>query len=191
MVKQPRTAQTFTLCGSGDTVADMNIWKRTGLPVVVVCLVALNACGNGDDDATDYEAGSTEGTGAPVQSTTSAPAPDSTDEAELPETEIPAEDVEIVADMVHERSAGWEDYEIVSETELRFLVTSGNQSCYGQRYQIEETEDEVAVAIIIGQRKEGAEICTQEAVFVAVPVELEEPLDQREVVGLQDPDLNS
>lgn len=127
----------------------------------------------------------------PVQSTTSAPAPDSTDEAELPETEIPAEDVEIVADMVHERSAGWEDYEIVSETELRFLTTSGNQACYGQRYQIEETEDEVALAIITGQRKEGAEVCTQEAIFIAVPVELDEPLGDRDVVELEDPELNS
>lgn len=52
---------------------------------------------------------------------------------------MPTEDAEIVEDMIHESSAGWEDYDVDSATLLRFLATSGNQACYGQRYQVEET----------------------------------------------------
>lgn len=55
---------------------------------------------------------------------------------------------------------------------------------------MEETEDEVAVAIIMGNRLDGAEICTREAIFIAVPVELAQPLGDRAVVELQDPELN-
>lgn len=87
-----------------------------------------------------------------------------------PGSSFPEQDAEIVDPMHHERSAGWEDYEILSETQLRFLSMSGNQACYGQRYQLEEGEEEVAVAIIVGTRPDGAEVCTQELVAVAVPV---------------------
>lgn len=104
---------------------------------------------------------------------------------------MPRQDAELVEDMVRENSVGWEDYEVVSETELRFLTTSGNQACYGQRYEVQETQEEVAVAIIIGNRPDGGANCTQEVIFIAVPVELDEPLGDRDVVELEDPELNN
>ena len=175
-------------------------WNRGGQSVVfAACVVALSACGNGGDEAAGGGAGSPEGPGTPTQSPTPA---DETDEsrdsdeqvqpegAESPEIDMPQEDAEVVDQMIRENSVGWEDYEVVSETELRFLATSGNQACYGQRYQTAESEDEVAVAIITGQREDGAEICTQEAVFIAIPVQLDEPLGERDVVELAEPELN-
>ncbi|GAA4827251.1 hypothetical protein GCM10023354_01120 [Garicola koreensis] len=116
--------------------------------------------------------------------------PDPPQSGESPEVEMPRQDAELVEDMVRENSVGWEDYEVVSETELRFLTTSGNQACYGQRYEVQETQEEVAVAIIIGNRPDGGAICTQEAILIAVPVELDEPLGDRDVVELEDPELN-
>ena len=166
------------------------MWTRLG-PVIAsaASLTVLVACTSGAQDPAEDGDPSPDSPGTEAPDPTSSPAPGSTDEAEAPEIDMPTEDAEVVDEMVHERSAGWEDYEVVSETELRFLATSGNQACYGQRYQVEETAEEVAVAIIVGNRPDGAEICTQEAIFIAVPVELEEPLEDRDVVELEDPEL--
>lgn len=56
-------------------------------------------------------------------------------------------------------------------------------------YEIEDTGDEVAVEIITGQREGGSEICTQKAVFIAVLIQLNEPLGDRDVVELSEPEL--
>lgn len=164
------------------------MWNRLGPVTAFAASVAvLLACANGAEEPAADGDPSPGSPGTEAPDPTSAPTP--TEEAEPPEIDMSTEDAEVVEDMVQERSAGWEDYEVVSETELRFLATSGNQACYGQRYQVEETADEVAVAVITGDRLDGAEICTQEALFIAVPVELDEPLGDRDVVELQGPDL--
>ena len=102
-----------------------------------------------------------------------------------------ATEVEATAEMVEESRATWDDFEEVSETELRVELFAGNPSCYGVRTVVEEDENEVRVAAITGTIPEEAEqACTQEAIYVSVPVELEEPLGDREVVQLEDVELN-
>lgn len=166
------------------------MWTRLG-PVIAsaASLTVLVACADGAQESAEDGDPSPDSPGTEAPDPTSSPAPGATGEAEAPEIDIPTEDAEIVEDMIHESSAGWEDYDVASETLLRFVATSGNQACYGQRYQVEETAEEVAVAIIVGNRPDGAEICTQEAIFIAVPVELEDPLGDRDVVELEDPEL--
>ena len=169
----------------------MSMWKRLGpVAAAAVSLAVVLACANGAEESGSDDDLIPEDSGTETPEPTSDPSPGPTDEAETPEIDMPEEHAEIVDQMIRENSVGWEDYEVVSETELRFLATSGNQACYGQRYQTAESEDEVAVAIITGQREDGAEICTQEAVFIAVPVQLDEPLGERDVVELAEPELN-
>lgn len=164
------------------------MWNRLGPVTAFAASVAvLLACANGAEEPAADGDPSPGSPGTEAPDPTSAPTP--TEEAEAPEIDMPTEDAEIIEDMIHESSAGWEDYDVDSATLLRFLATSGNQACYGQRYQVEETAEEVAVAIIVGNRPDGAEVCTQEAIFIAVPVELEEPLGDRDVVELEDPEL--
>lgn len=47
------------------------------------------------------------------------------------------------------------------------------------------------MAIITGWRADAADVCTEEALAIAITVDLEEPLGDREVVELEDPELNT
>lgn len=75
------------------------------------------------------------------------------------------------------------DYEEVDDDVLRFHFYMGNFDCNGLQYRAEETDDEVAVAVISGTR-EGVDGCSEEAVYEAIDVELDEPVSDREVVDL-------
>ncbi|GAB3188107.1 hypothetical protein [Nesterenkonia suensis] len=99
--------------------------------------------------------------------------------------------VDEAPELVDEVLATWEDYEELSETELEVKFYSGNPSCYGVRSVVEEDAEEVRIATISGRLPEaGDQPCTQEALYVSVVVELEDPLGDREVVELQDVDLD-
>ncbi|MCH8572194.1 hypothetical protein LSI54_12625 [Nesterenkonia sp. AY15] len=75
------------------------------------------------------------------------------------------------------------DYKQIHEDVLRFHFYMGNFDCDGLQSRVEETEDEIAVAVITGTR-EGGDGCSEEAVFGAIDVELENPVGDREVVDL-------
>jgi len=77
------------------------------------------------------------------------------------------------------------DYEVIDDDVLRFHFYMGNFDCYGVQHSVEETEDEVAVAVITGMRQ-GVDACTDEAVLGAVDVELDGPVGNREVVDLSE-----
>lgn len=77
----------------------------------------------------------------------------------------------------------WGDYEEVDETTLRMYVFMGNPNCYGLQYEVDEREEEVAVAVISGNLP-GVDECTDDGHLAAIDVELGEPLDDREVVDL-------
>lgn len=110
-------------------------------------------------------------------------------ETTLPEPE--ARQVEEAPELVGEVQATWEDYEEISETELEVMFYSGNLSCYGVRSVVEEDAEEVRIATVSGRLPEAEDQpCTQEAVYVSVVVELEEPLGDRDVVELQDVELH-
>lgn len=99
--------------------------------------------------------------------------------------------VEETPDMVAERLSSWQDYTVVSDTELRFAFYSGNPACYGVRSVLEEDEDEVRVATISGTLREAVDsACTQEARYVSLTVELDQPLGERDVVPLEEVGLS-
>lgn len=77
----------------------------------------------------------------------------------------------------------WGDSEEIDDDVLRFHLYMGNFDCNGLQYRVEETEDEVAVAVITGTR-EGVDGCSEEAVLGAIDVELDDPVGDREVVDL-------
>lgn len=110
------------------------------------------------------------------------------------ETGVPEptpQQVEETPELIEEVQATWEAYEELSETELEVMFYSGNLSCYGVRTVVEEDAEEVRIATVSGRLPEAADQpCTQEALYVSVVVELEEPLGDREVVELPDVELN-
>lgn len=81
------------------------------------------------------------------------------------------------------RYVEWGDYEEIEDDVLRFHFYMGNFACNGVQYRVEETEDEVALAVITGTR-EGVDGCSEEAVLGAVDVALDDPVGDREVVDL-------
>ena len=99
--------------------------------------------------------------------------------------------VEETLDMVAERLSSWQDYTVASDTELQFAFYSGNPACYGVRSVLEEDEDEVRVATISGTLLEAVDsACTQEARYVSLTVELDQPLGERDVVPLEEVGLS-
>lgn len=103
---------------------------------------------------------------------------------QTPEDDWPRGDVQEPVEVLFSRHyVQWGDYEEVEEDVLRFYVVMGNFDCNGLQYRVQETEDEVAVAVITGTR-EGVDGCTEEAVLGAIDVELENPVGDRDVVDL-------
>ncbi len=103
---------------------------------------------------------------------------------EAPEEDWPQGEVqEPVEDLSSPHYLEWGDYEEVEDDVLRFYVFMGNPNCYGLQYEVEETDDEVAVAVISGMR-DGVDVCTADGFFGALDVELDEPVGDRDVVDL-------
>jgi len=123
---------------------------------------------------------------------TSAPAPEDSpgsDSDSGSSDPMPAT-VDETQEMVSERLSSWQNYEVVSNTELQFAFYSGNPACYGVRSVLEEDADQVRVATISGTLLEAVDsACTQEARYVSLAVELDEPLGDREVVPLHEVEL--
>ncbi|WP_133725937.1 hypothetical protein [Nesterenkonia aurantiaca] len=103
---------------------------------------------------------------------------------QTPEDDWPRGDVQEPVEALFSRHyVEWGDYEEVDDEVSRFFVVMGNFDCHGLQYRVEETQDEVAVAVITGTR-EGVNECTEEAVLGAIDVELENPVGVRDVVDL-------
>lgn len=174
----------------------MNPSRLSSVLLSAAVVLLLASCGNaGDASADDSPGADAPGDGTDAHVPTTSPAePDVTElpgSEDVPSIPFPEQDAELVEEMTSEVSGAWMEYEVLSETQLRFLSWSGNQACYGQRYELQETAEEVAVAIITGWRADAAEVCTEEALAIAITVDLEEPLGDREVVELEDPELNT
>ncbi|MGJ9374283.1 hypothetical protein [Nesterenkonia sp. CF4.4] len=98
--------------------------------------------------------------------------------------------VQETQELVTEYLSSWQEYSTSSEMELQLAFYSGNPACYGVRSVVEEDDDEVRVATISGTLPDAVgSACTQEARYVSVVIELQEPLGEREVVPLTEVDL--
>lgn len=100
------------------------------------------------------------------------------------EDDVPRGEVQEPVDVLFSRHyVRLGDYEEVDDDLLRFHFSMGNFECYGLQSRVQETEDEVAVAVIVGTR-EGVDGCTDEGLYGAIDVELEDPVGDRDVVDL-------
>ncbi|MCH8561810.1 hypothetical protein LTI14_01045 [Nesterenkonia sp. YGD6] len=98
--------------------------------------------------------------------------------------------VQEAPELVSEHLSSWQEYSTASETELQLAFYSGNPACYGVRSVVEEDDTEVRVATISGTLPDAVgSACTQEARYVALVIELDQPLGDREVVPLTEVEL--
>lgn len=98
--------------------------------------------------------------------------------------------VQETEEMVAEHLSAWQDSTVVSETELQLAFYTGNPACYGVRSVVEESDRKVRVATVSGTLLDAIDsACTQEARYVSVVVELDQPLADREVLPLTEVEL--
>ena len=135
---------------------------------LAVCMLGVSACStNTSDDSPGVEEGGS--TAVPAPSTSGSPAP---------EDEIPRDD------LVEERVLPWTDSANISDTQIRVFFVGGNPACYGTRTITEQTDSEVAVALIQGTLPEASEACTALAFQGSLLIDLDAPLGDRPVVKL-------
>lgn len=94
-------------------------------------------------------------------------------------------------DLTEERVIEWDRHEVVSDTELRVFFLAGSEECYGVRSVVEETQTEIHVAVIEGVLPDSPDVCTMEARNASLLVETDQPIDDRKIVPLADPELQS
>ncbi|MGJ9405517.1 hypothetical protein ACHABQ_04220 [Nesterenkonia aurantiaca] len=159
--------------------------RRAGAVVMMLGLVLLTACA-GDSGPIGSE--------SPDDRSTSGPAAASPregldgDGGDGPE--MNPTPVHETSELVSEHLSSWQEYSSASETELQVALYSGNPACYGVRSVVEETDTQVRVATISGTLPDAIDsACTQEARYVALVIELDEPLGEREVVQLTEVEL--
>lgn len=90
-----------------------------------------------------------------------------------------------------EFTVGWDSYTQYTDTSITFSTQMGTPTCYGLRYEVQESADEVAVAIIQGSLRDEEQFCALEIHPTTMNVELDAPLGDRDVVELENPTLNT
>lgn len=93
-------------------------------------------------------------------------------------------------DLSQERAVGWQRFELVDENTVRVFFSAGSKSCYGTRAVVEETESTVEIAAIEGKIPGAPDVCTLIARQASILVETSQPVGDREVIPLADPELN-
>ncbi len=162
---------------------------RRRLLVLAAAALTLASCAEpGDIDAGDGD----EPTSSPVavHPDDDGAAPSPSDGARVSPDLMP-DPIRETEEMVAEHLSSWQDYTVVSETELQLAFYTGNPACYGVRSVVAENDREVRVATISGTLLDATDsACTQEARSVSVVVELDQPLGDREVLPLTEVELN-
>lgn len=75
-------------------------------------------------------------------------------------------------------------YEVVGDKQLRVYFQGGSRSCFGYRVEAVETDKDVELKIVQGFLKEGKDqVCTAEATYRTMLVDLKQPLGDRKVVS--------
>ena len=133
----------------------------------IMCALPLSACSSSGSTA------------SPPFDSSQAPQPDAT------EVDEPHRN-----DLTNERAVDWERHEIVDENSIRVFFTAGTSSCFGARAVVEETDTAVEIAVIEGTFPDAPGACTLEARGATILVETEQPVADRDVVQLADPELH-
>jgi hypothetical protein len=88
-------------------------------------------------------------------------------------------------DLAGEKVVEWTDYEVVTDTQLRFFFPTGTPHCYGSRVAVEEDGTAVRVATIVGTVPDAPENCALVGRVASILVTTETPLEGREVGHLE------
>ncbi|GAA1149724.1 hypothetical protein GCM10009672_22660 [Nesterenkonia lutea] len=175
--------------------------RGPGGPLLVlagVTAMMLSSCaedpgGGLDGDpggGTDAGADGDQSTGAPAAVHPDADGDDPSGGGSVSPDLMPAP-LQETPEMVAEHLSAWQNYTVVSDTELQLSFYTGNPACYGVRSVVEEDEEVIRVATISGTLLDAVDsACTQEARHVSLIVELDEPVADREVVPLAEVELN-
>lgn len=93
-------------------------------------------------------------------------------------------------DLSNERAVDWQRYEVVDETNIRVFFSAGSKSCYGTRALVEETFETIEIAVLEGSFPGAPDVCTLIAREASILAETSQPVADREVIQLADPELN-
>ena len=93
-------------------------------------------------------------------------------------------------DLTEERVVNWDTAEIIAETKIRVTFWAGTHRCFGARYIVRETNEDIAIAVIEGKFPNAPHACTEEARLASIVVETKQPVGQRNIVPLPEPQLD-
>lgn len=118
----------------------------------------------------------------PVNTTSVSTQPEESEDTEIDDTPR--------NDLSQERAVDWQRFELVDDNSVRVFFSVGSKSCYGTRAVVEETDEAVEIAVIEGRFPGAPDICTLIARQASILVETSQPVGDREVIPLADPELN-
>ena len=70
------------------------------------------------------------------------------------------------------------------DNRIRVEFLTGSETCYDARYEIEENEQTVELAVIAGVKPNAPEFCTREARTGTFTILLKKPLEQRKLIPM-------
>lgn len=83
----------------------------------------------------------------------------------------------------HEYLSEWDLVENKGNT-IRVEFTIGTETCFDARYEIEENEQTVELAVIAGVKPNAPEFCTREARTGSLSISLKQPLGKRKLIPM-------
>ncbi|MBI9000785.1 hypothetical protein M0E87_04625 [Corynebacterium sp. CCM 9185] len=124
----------------------------------------------------------------PASSTAStAELPDEGDDAGTGVVPLAEYPVDRASDrMRDEHIARIEDHAVIDQRTIRIAGMTGTARCFGVRPVVDETDNEVRLALVAGTLPGTDGPCTEEARFAAVDVPLSRDLGDREIVLLDE-----
>jgi len=86
-------------------------------------------------------------------------------------------------DLTHEELVDFKHH-ILSENSIKVSFGSGDPSCYGSRFVLEEKDDSIGIAVITGAIPGGLDICTMVGTSNFFVLHTKNPIGNRKIVPL-------
>ncbi|MBL1075436.1 hypothetical protein JK358_13635 [Nocardia sp. 2] len=140
---------------------------------IALLAVGLAACGDSENGANQTKST----TAAPI-TTTAAPDPTEAPSSQLgrPFTADPT--------IVNARATTFDSWTLVAPDKIAVNFQTGSPACYGVDATTTETDKTVTVELRVGTRADAVgKMCTQEAVFGSLEIQLKSPLGDRKVLS--------
>lgn len=91
-------------------------------------------------------------------------------------------------DLHDEHALEWEDARVIAPDAIRVEVPAGTERCYGLRSIVEEDGSTVRIAVMQGLLPDAPAACTMELRRASMLVRTAEPVGDREILPLEDPE---